>query len=172
MDRKSKSVNVVHLKLAAAVVIYKDRVLIVRRSNNENFKPGVWGVPCGKIDGRENPTKAVLRELHEETGLNGRVLQFVGTRKFKSYWRGQRAENVQRNYLVSPEVNRDAVGENDMPRVDTPEIDQESMWIPVSQIEQVEGLDEHNLATIRQGAQASRADRDDNSSAAVSSFRR
>ncbi|MDX6346920.1 MAG: 8-oxo-dGTP diphosphatase, partial [Streptomyces sp.] len=41
--------------MAAAVVVHDDRVLTVRRSFGERFLPGVWGVPCGKLDAGETP---------------------------------------------------------------------------------------------------------------------
>ena len=52
------------LVLAAAIVIYNDCVLIVRRSKKESLMPRAWGVPCGKIDkGEGSFEEAVLREV-------------------------------------------------------------------------------------------------------------
>ena len=51
------------LRLAAAVTVHRDRVLVVRRSETERFLPRVWGVPCGKIDPGESADDAAVREL-------------------------------------------------------------------------------------------------------------
>ncbi len=125
--------------LAAAIVLHEDRVLLVRRSFRENFLPGAWGVPCGKLNPDEGPDVAVLRELKEETGLSGKVERRVGQSRFLSEWDGQTVENIQNNYLVHP-LDLD---------VELPEPDQEFRWVPTSELEQAD-LDEHNLSTIRQ----------------------
>lgn len=135
-------------RLAAAVVIHKDHVLIIRRSHTEGFLPGRWGVPCGKIDEGESAQHAVLRELYEETGLSGSVAGWVGRSNFPSTWRGQHVTNVQDNYLVSIRPTR--VDRTGMPEVTLPKEDQDAQWVPASQIGTV-GLDQHNLRTIRQG---------------------
>jgi 8-oxo-dGTP diphosphatase len=136
-------------ELAAAVVILRDRVLIVRRSWTEGFLPGQWGVPCGKVDKGESSRQAVLRELHEETCLSGAVVGHVGQSDFPSVWRGRQVQNVQHNYLINPKFDPAQVDENGMPAVVTPKDDQEVKWVPMDGIEGV-GLDSHNLRTIRQ----------------------
>jgi 8-oxo-dGTP diphosphatase len=142
-------------ELAAAVVILKDRrstdrVLIVRRSNTEGFLPGRWGVPCGKVDENETSRQAVLRELFEETGLTGSVIEHVGQSDFPSLWRGRQVENIQHNYLVSSEIDPVRVDRDGMPEVVMPIRDQKAQWVPTATIENF-GLDLHNLRTIRQG---------------------
>lgn len=135
-------------RLAAAVVIHKDHVLIIRRSRTEGFLPGRWGVPCGKIDEGESSEQAALRELHEETGLSGRAARWVGRSDFPSTWRGRRVTNVQDNYLVNVSPTRmDPTG---MPAVKLPKTDQAAQWVRASDIGNV-GLDQHNLRTIQQG---------------------
>lgn len=61
-----------------AVVIREDRVLLVRRANPPDA--GLWGFPGGKIDFGETIQAAAIRELQEETGIEGafeRVLTAV-----------------------------------------------------------------------------------------------
>jgi 8-oxo-dGTP diphosphatase len=45
-----------------------EEILLLLR---QDHKPqgGTWGLPGGKIESNENPDKAVLRELFEETGI-------------------------------------------------------------------------------------------------------
>jgi 8-oxo-dGTP diphosphatase len=140
------------VKLAAAVVVYEERVLVVRRSKDENFLPGIWGVPCGKVGSNESAPEAVLRELQEETGLKGDVIGHVGISRFFSFWRGRKVRNVQDNYLVRPQVNPSDTDSSNMPKVSVPKEDQDWKWVQANEIDRAElELDEHNLNTIRQG---------------------
>jgi 8-oxo-dGTP diphosphatase len=148
----------VDIELAAAIVIHKGCILIVRRSDTEKLAPGVWGVPCGKLDKNESASEAVLRELQEETGLCGEIVRPAGNRIFRSEWHGRRITNVQRNYVVQPEVDPADTDASDMPHVRLPKTDQASMWVPAGEIDSINGLDEHNLETIRQGLAVLKAD--------------
>ena len=61
-----------------AVVFDEDgRILLVKRSNPP--AQGKWSVPGGRVEPGESHEQAVVRELHEETGLNGVVVREVGT---------------------------------------------------------------------------------------------
>jgi 8-oxo-dGTP diphosphatase len=53
-----------------------DRVLLCRIS--ESIAPGgIWTLPGGGLDFGESPPVAVLRELTEETGLLGEVVELI-----------------------------------------------------------------------------------------------
>jgi len=141
---------VAEIKLAAAIVVVQDRVLVVRRSYAEGFLPGRWGVPCGKMDRDEDPRAAVLRELREETGLNGEIIDRVGQAEFPSFWRGRHVYNLQHNFLVTAIIDPAKVDADGMPRVDLPKDDQKAEWVRLGDVGEF-GLDLHNLRTIRQG---------------------
>lgn len=53
---------------AYAVAFHEDRMLLTRISP-VGFPAGMWTLPGGGVDHGESPNDAVLRELHEETGL-------------------------------------------------------------------------------------------------------
>ncbi|MEO0598255.1 MAG: NUDIX hydrolase [Chloroflexota bacterium] len=54
-----------------AVVIQDERVLLVQRAMNPGM--GKWACPAGFVEYDEAPTDAVLRELKEETNLDGKI---------------------------------------------------------------------------------------------------
>ena len=116
--------TVKEIRLAAAIIIHDDQVLIVRRSKKEGFLPMVWNVPCGKIDIGEDSVDAALRELREETGIDGEVIRFVGYLTFSSTFGGRTMRNVQLNYLVRPSARSDFP-----PKVTLPENDQDFRWV-------------------------------------------
>lgn len=71
------------LPAAAAVVMNeKDEILLVKR--NVEPQKGEWCLPGGFIELDETPEKGCLRELKEETGLEGEVDRLVGVYPSKS----------------------------------------------------------------------------------------
>ncbi|WP_128380606.1 NUDIX hydrolase [Streptomyces cavernae] len=126
-------------RLAAAVVVHKGRVLLVRRSEKERFLPRVWGVPCGKLEPGESPEDGVLRELKEETGLLGKVVRKVGESSFVSEYKGHEIKNWQDNFLVEP-LSRHIV---------LPEPDQMYAWLTPAELTGVD-IDDYNLDVVRQ----------------------
>ena len=67
---------------AALVRNKKGEVLLVKRGKEPG--KGKWALPSGFIEIDETPEKACLRELKEETGLEGEILRLVGVYSQKS----------------------------------------------------------------------------------------
>jgi len=64
-------------KVAAAVLVERgEEVLLVQRVNEPGA--GLWSVPAGFVDAREDPARAAERECLEETGLVVRVTRLLG----------------------------------------------------------------------------------------------
>ncbi|MCB5190830.1 NUDIX hydrolase [Methylobacillus arboreus] len=58
-----------------AVVLHNNRILLVRRANPPDA--GYWGFPGGKINNGETIEGAAVRELFEETGIQGEALHII-----------------------------------------------------------------------------------------------
>lgn len=58
-----------------AVIVYQDRVLLVRRAN-EPLK-GQWTLPGGMLELGETLAQGVAREVREETGLEVEAVELV-----------------------------------------------------------------------------------------------
>jgi len=57
-------------KIVVAGVVYnKGKFLVLKRSNTEDIFPNKWELPSGKVEFGEDPNKALIREIKEETGL-------------------------------------------------------------------------------------------------------
>jgi 8-oxo-dGTP pyrophosphatase MutT (NUDIX family) len=54
---------------AEVYIIYQDKLLMFKRSETKKKFPGWWSLPGGHIDEGEDPLKAAIREVKEETGV-------------------------------------------------------------------------------------------------------
>jgi len=59
-------------------------------------KPGIWALPKGKIDEGESAAEAAIREVREETGVDGRVVEKLGDIRYvyTATWEGAKGERI------------------------------------------------------------------------------
>jgi 8-oxo-dGTP pyrophosphatase MutT (NUDIX family) len=85
--------------------------VLVRRMRGRDFvaatrpqgrPPGTWALPKGLIDAGESPAEAALREVAEETGVEGRVVSKLGDVRYVYTWDGERIFKIVSFYLLRP----------------------------------------------------------------------
>lgn len=112
---------------SCVVVDNKDRVLVLQRSKNDDWKAGWWDLPGGHLDEGEEPVDAAMRETKEESGLTVRNLKEVQIIPFDG---GEKNVFVTRDWdgVVQLEENPE-----------TGEVEHDAFkWIQVDELEELE----------------------------------
>ena len=96
-------------------------------------REGVWALPKGKIDAGESPAETAVREVREETGVEGRLVEKLGDVRYvyTASWEGAKGERIFKIvsfFLLT--AGRGRIGEIDEAmRV---EVD-EARWLPLDE---------------------------------------
>jgi 8-oxo-dGTP diphosphatase len=69
------------------VVLDEGRVLLVRQAQGHSLE-GQWTIPWGLVDPGETPEVAVLREIHEEAGIQAEIEGLLGIQNLPDPWEG------------------------------------------------------------------------------------
>jgi 8-oxo-dGTP diphosphatase len=69
------------VKVVAAVLVRDNKVLIAKRKEG-SFIKDLWEFPGGKVKPAETPEQALVRELHEEFGIEATVGELVGVSRY------------------------------------------------------------------------------------------
>jgi 8-oxo-dGTP pyrophosphatase MutT (NUDIX family) len=89
-------------------------------------KPGVWALPKGNIGRGEQPADTAVREVLEETGAEGRLVEKLGDVRYVYTWGGERIFKVVSFFLLRYTSGR--LG--DLPPATAHEVD-EVRWLPL-----------------------------------------
>jgi 8-oxo-dGTP pyrophosphatase MutT (NUDIX family) len=59
-------------------------------------KPGIWALPKGKIDPGESAAETAVREVREETGVEGRLVEKLGDIRYvyTANWEERKGERI------------------------------------------------------------------------------
>ncbi len=76
-------------------VLFKgEEVLLIKNPS------GVWTFPKGNIEKGETPQQAALREVEEETGVKGKILEDLGEISYWYKFRGRKIFKTVRYFLM------------------------------------------------------------------------
>jgi 8-oxo-dGTP pyrophosphatase MutT (NUDIX family) len=89
---------------------------------------GVWALPKGLIGDGEKPDVTALREVQEETGVEGRLVGKLGDVRYVYTWAGERVFKVVSFYLLRYSKGR--LG--DLPPATAHEV-AEVRWLPLAE---------------------------------------
>ena len=74
------------------------------------IRPGgrekVWALPKGLVGEGESPADTALREVTEETGVRGRLVEKLGDVRYVYIWEGERVFKIVSFYLVRYSAGR------------------------------------------------------------------
>jgi 8-oxo-dGTP pyrophosphatase MutT (NUDIX family) len=87
---------------------------------------GIWALPKGQIGPGDSADSTALREVAEETGLEGRLAGKLGDTRYVYTWQGERIFKVVSFFLVL--YSRGRIG--DLPPEHAHEV-AEARWLPL-----------------------------------------
>jgi len=88
-------------RIAVEVVVKNnDRILVMKRGENESVAPGEWNVPAGKVELMELPEDGAIRECKEETGLDAVIIKEIIKRPRMIQKKGKDAYRLIYTYLM------------------------------------------------------------------------
>lgn len=64
------------INAVGGIIIQEDKILLIKRADHLSFG-GFWSNSGGKIEQKETPEQAIVRELFEELGIETEVVQFL-----------------------------------------------------------------------------------------------
>ena len=114
---------------------------------------GLWALPKGQIDAGESAAETAVREVREETGVSGRLVEKLGDVRYTYTWAGERIFKIVSFFLLRYTSGR--LG--DLPPETAHEVD-EVRWLPLDEAPKLlayggeRQMAERALAFVRDGA--------------------
>jgi 8-oxo-dGTP pyrophosphatase MutT (NUDIX family) len=91
---------------AGGVVVRKLRGAWHLAAIRPGGKTNVWALPKGLVAEGESPADTALREVTEETGVRGRLVEKLGDVRYVYTWKGERVFKVVSFFLVRYSTGR------------------------------------------------------------------
>ena len=88
----------------------------------------VWALPKGLVGSGEDPATTALREVKEETGVEGKLVEKLGDVRYVYTWKGERVFKIVSFFLLR--YSRGRIG--DLPPALAFEVD-EARWLPLAE---------------------------------------
>ena len=86
--------------VVAAVILYRNKILLLQRSTEERVFPNLWELPSGRRENLESSIQALKREVKEETGLNIEIVHPINTFEYIIRKNKIIKDTTQINFLV------------------------------------------------------------------------
>ena len=90
-----------------------------------------WCLPKGHLEGVETPEEAAVREIHEETGILGEIVERIGAIDYWFSGDGRRVHKVVHHFLL------DAVGGFLTVEGDPDHEAEDVAWVPLTELDTV-----------------------------------
>jgi 8-oxo-dGTP pyrophosphatase MutT (NUDIX family) len=103
----------------------------------------VWGLPKGLIEEGESAEEAAVREVREETGHSGRIVEPLGEVAYWFVWEDERIRKTVHFFLM--EESGEEPGDRDQEM-------EEVRWYPLSRAAKIAGF-KSEKETLRKAAQ-------------------
>jgi 8-oxo-dGTP diphosphatase len=117
-----------YIKGVSAALAHQGKILIVRRSINDDFLAGYYEMPGGKIEPGEDEEQALIREIQEEVSLKVKALK-----KFHvfTYQPGPATHCTDYQYLVA------IVGDENISNLKLSDEHDEHKWINEAELNEL-----------------------------------
>ena len=79
---------------AGGVVFKNGNVLLIKNPS------GIWTFPKGNIEPGEKPEETAVREVYEETGVKGEIVDYIGEIHYWYTLKGERIFKTVKYYLM------------------------------------------------------------------------
>ncbi len=119
----------------SAFIVNQNKILLLKRSDNESFLPGRWEVPGGGVDVGESLEQGVMREVNEEAGIEVTVKDLFGYFEFVD---GKGVQTVNLNFLCTMDAKH---GDVDVALGEM----QEARWVALEDFDEVD-FTSHTMA--------------------------
>ena len=125
--------NIIQKIVLAGAVLRDNKILILKRHQNESVYPNMWELPSGKREPLETSAQGLLREVKEESGLAVSIVMPYHVFEYQIEKEHEIRDTTQINFLVSAPQNDNVVLSNEH---------QAFRWITPEEIDQYNATEE------------------------------